>query len=285
MDQTLSAAVRRRGRFAILVALAACDHREAIPGTGPAPDVLVSLRSGAVTAPDSISAGWTRIRVEEDGARHILVVFRWPGSATDADLAAFFDALDTASATPAPATALGGPEVGDVGEVVVQLTPGRYILGCVQRGRQGHRHASLGESKVVVFTNGPVAPDRASPPAATQELRLVDFAYVGSDRWPAGSHLLRVESAGQQDHQLRLARLRDGASLQDWSNAPDPGKLGTAVAGVARMGPGAVAYLPVELAAGTYVVYCLMTDPASGREHVEMGMFRAIHVEANPFVR
>ena len=61
--------------------------------------------------------------------------------------------------------------------------------------------------------------------------------------------------------------------------AEDPGEIGTAVAGVARMGSGAVANLPVELRAGIYVAYCLITDPASGREPVEMGMLRAIQVE------
>jgi hypothetical protein len=61
-------------------------------------------------------------------------------------------------------------------------------------------------------------------------------------------------------------------------HAPDPSAVATPVAGVARMGPGAVTYLPVELSAGSYVAYCLVTDPASGREHVEMGMFRAIQV-------
>jgi uncharacterized cupredoxin-like copper-binding protein len=51
------------------------------------------------------------------------------------------------------------------------------------------------------------------------------------------------------------------------------------VAGVARLGPGAVAYLPVELPPGTYVLYCLTPDAASGRPHIQLGMFRAIEVE------
>ena len=168
-----------------------------------------------------------------------------------AALPAFLSALDTASATPPPlALALGGPEVGDVGEVVVRLTPGRYVLGCVRRGSQGHRHASTGEAKLLVVTSAAVTLSRKSPPPATQQLRLVDFAYVGPDRWPAGSHLLRVENGGRQEHQLRLALLRPGASVQDWMKAAGSGAIATNVAGVARMGPGAVAYLPVELAAG-----------------------------------
>jgi len=267
-------------RLAALVALhgapAACDPREAAHAATPVADVLVSVRAGAVTAPDSIGAGWARLRVEEDGAGHILVVFRLP---EDTDPTAFVAALDTARATPQPAIALGGPEVGDTGEVVIQFTPGRYVLGCVRRGPEGHRHASTGEAKVLVVTDAPVASGREVPPPATQQLRMVDFAYVGPERWPAGSHMLRVENGGRQEHQLRLVRLRPGSSLQDWLSADDRDKIGTAVAGIARLGPGAVAYLPVELPAGAYVAYCLILDPASGRLHIELGMLRAIQVE------
>lgn len=270
-------------RLVTLVALpgavCACRPGQSAHVADPVTDVAVSIEQGAVVAPDSVAAGWARVRVEEDGAGHILVFFRLAESATDADLAAFLAALDTASATPRAAIALGGPEVGDVGEVVLQLTPGRYVLGCVSRDSAGHRHASTGEAKLLIVTDGPVTADRMRPPAATQEMRMVDFAYVGPERWPAGTHMLRVENAGRQDHQFRLARLRPGSSIQDWMNAEDPSDIGPAIAGVARMGPGAVAYLPVELPAGGYVAYCLISDPSSGRQHVEMGMFRAIQVE------
>jgi len=252
---------------------------EAAHVTRPVPDLLVSVRAGAVAAPVSVGAGWSRVRVEEDGKGHILVVFRLPETAMDADVAAFLAALDTARATPLPAVALGGPEVGDTGEVVIQLTAGRYVLGCVVRGRDGHRHASAGEAKVLVVTESPLASGREVPPLATQHVRMVDFAYVGPERWPAGSHMLRVENGGRQEHQLRLVRLHPGASLQDWLNADDPNEVGTAVAGVARLGPGAVPYLPIELQAGAYVACCLIPDPASGRPHVELGMLRAIKVE------
>ena len=263
--------------LATLVALhAACHPRESEPVKSAPADLLVSVQSGAVTAPDSVGAGWARVRVEEDGGGHILVIFRLPETMTES---AFLAALDTASVTPEPAVALGGPEVGDTGEVVIQFTPGRYVLGCVRRGPEGHRHANTGEVKILMVADAPVAPGHELPPRATQEVRMVDFAYVGQDRWPAGPNMLRVENGGQQDHQLRLARLRSGSSVQDWMNADDPGDVGTAVTGIARLGPGAVAYLPVDLPAGAYVAYCLISDPASGQEHVEMGMLRAIQVE------
>lgn len=241
----------------------------------PAADLLVSMHAGSVSAPDSLIAGWTRIRVQEDGTGHILVVFRLPATATRTDVAAFLAALDTARTTPPPALALGGPEIGDTGEVVIQLTAGRYVLGCVSRGRDGHRHASTGEAKEIVVTGR----DTAAPPRGTQDVPMVDFAYTGPEQWKAGSHLLRVENRGRQDHQLRIVRLLAGSTLKDWINADDPGAHAKPVAGVARLGAGAVAYLPVELPRGEYVLLCLIPDAVSGRPHVALGMFRAIHVE------
>jgi hypothetical protein len=107
---------------------------------------------------------------------------------------------------------------------------------------------------------------------------MVDFAYVGPEAWQGGPQMLRVINRGAQDHQLRLARLRPGASIQDWMGAEDPGTVAEDVAGVARAGPGTVTYLPVDLAAGHYVLYCLVSDPASRAPHVMMGMFKEIEV-------
>ncbi len=108
---------------------------------------------------------------------------------------------------------------------------------------------------------------------------MVDFAYIVPERWAAGAHMLRVENRGRQDHQLRLMRLRDGSSVTTWMNAEAPDQHVVPVAGVARLGAGGVAYLPVELPRGAYLLYCLIPDPASGRPHVAMGMLRSIQVE------
>jgi hypothetical protein len=107
---------------------------------------------------------------------------------------------------------------------------------------------------------------------------MVDFAYVGPEQWASGTQLLRIENTGRQDHQMRLVRLREGASLQDWMEAEDPDALATTVAGMARVGPGEVAYLPVTLTTGTYIATCLVADGATKRPHIELGMLRAIRV-------
>ncbi|MEO7822491.1 MAG: hypothetical protein ABIS15_02710 [Gemmatimonadaceae bacterium] len=54
---------------------------------------------------------------------------------------------------------------------------------------------------------------------------------------------------------------------------------GEAVVGVARIGPGQVAYLPMFLEPGSYLATCLVQDPRTKTAHIEMGMFKAIQVE------
>jgi hypothetical protein len=264
----------KRWPVQLAVLLAACGRGESpMP---PLDNLLFSVQQDTVTGPDSTWSGWKRIRVEEDGRGHILVAFRLAEGAPVEAVASFLAALDTAVATPSAAVAIGGPEVGDTGEVIFQMTPGRYVLGCLRRSPDGHRHASTGEAKVLIVRPGP-GEEADNPPGATQEVQMVDFAYAGPERWPAGMHTLRVENTGTQDHQLQLARLSPGKSVSDWIESE--GAMARRVAGVARMGPGTVVYLPVDLPAGSYVVYCLVTDPVSGREHIEMGMYRAIEVE------
>jgi hypothetical protein len=120
----------------------------------------------------------------------------------------------------------------------------------------------------------------ATPPEATLHVGMTEFAFTGVDQWPSGSQLLRVENTGEQDHQLRLERFKPGRTLEEWLNVDDPGQLVIPVAGVARMGPGTVAYLPLDLEPGDYLLYCLIPDRATGRLHVGMGMMRAIRVRA-----
>jgi hypothetical protein len=275
---TLGAPLRRCGVVVGLLAVLACGD-PSHTATRAAADVQVTVRTAAIVAPDSVSPGWRRVHVDETDGAHIVVVFRMPATTTTDDVAAFVSALDTAPATPLPGVALGGPEVGARGDVIVHLTPGVYVLACVRRGEDGHRHARSGEYRVLHARSAEAADSVfAAPPAVTQEVRLVDFAYVGPDHWAPGVQVLRIENTGRQDHQVRLARLRDGASLQAWMMSDDPDTVATAIAGMARVGPGQVAYLPVTLPPGRYVLSCLVADLRTKRPHVELGMVREIYV-------
>ena len=270
-----------------LIVVAACGERDA-PKADPVAEepaapvvepVLVRVGAGSITAPDTVAPGWRLVRVEEDGAGHIPVIFLLQDSASTADTSIFLRELDESVETPGQALALGGPEVGDSGEVFIHFTPGRYLLGCVSRGEDGHRHATTGEARMIVVPDAPPAAGAYAAPEASYLVRMIDFAYMGPEQWEAGPQVLRVDNAGQQDHQVRIARLKEGATMRDWLYAEEPNDHATNIAGVARMGSGVVAYLPVDLPPGEYVIYCLVPDKDSGKPHVMMGMLRAIHVE------
>lgn len=277
----------RRGAYNVLFAtvLLACTDspraESAAPSTTPAAptaDVSVTVRTGVITSPDSASAGWTRVRVDEDDDHHIIVAFQLPAASSDEQIAAFVAALDASPATPSPGVAMGGPEIGAHGEVLMNLSPGVYVLACVSRGDDGHRHAIRGESKVLRVTARATATAADTTPRGTQDVRLIDFAFMGPDHWAAGEQLLRIENTGKQDHQLRLERLHDGVTLQQWMQTEAQETVATPIAGMARLGPGQTAYLPVTLTAGSYVAYCLVSDPSTKQQHVMLGMIRAIQV-------
>jgi hypothetical protein len=264
--------------FAMLAVLASPRPIKVPASLSPLADglVRVTIRTGTVSAPNSLPAGWTRLWMLADTPNHAPALFRLPdGTKSKAQLAAFLANLDTASATPRGALAMGGRIAADSGEIVVELAPGRYVFTCLTKDDGGHRHGIAGESRMLEVTRARAASSRGS--RARVSMRMTDFAFLGPDRWAAGSYLVRVENVGRQDHQFRIARLPANVTADSAIRSGDPRRLVTPVTGLGRMGP-SVAYLPVRLTPGTYLLFCLVHDPATGRTHDKLGMYRVIHV-------
>lgn len=266
-----------------LIALAlpfpfAAAQRAATTTSASYPSLAVAVRPGAMEAPDSTPGGWTRIELTKTG-RHVVVVFRLREGA---EPAAFLAALDTARMTPSMGQAVGGPEVMNPGSVVLNLTPGRYVVACMVRDTpNARRHLVAGESRTFV-----VAPKRAGnratamPPRGEVEVHMFDFAYRAPERWPARAKWVRVSNEGKEDHLMLVARLREGATLREWSAAPATDTvIAKPLTGVARTSPGEVVYLPFALTPGRYVIYCRIQHSASGTLHEKMGMIKEIVVE------
>lgn len=250
----------------------------AAPSASWLPELLVAVRPGAIEAPDSVQSGWTRFHLVKDQRRHVVVLFRLRA---DTDPAAFLAALDTARMTPSTGLAVGGPEVVNAAEVVLELAPGRYVLACMARNTpDAKRHLSTGESKVIVVTAGRAAKRAAAkPPRASVEVHMVDFAYRAAARWPRATQWVRVSNEGKEDHLVLVARLHDGATLREWATSKTPDSLATPLTGVARTSPGGVVYLPVAIAPGRYVLYCRIQHASTGTLHEKLGMFKEITVE------
>lgn len=247
----------------------------AIPGGDSV--LFAQVSTGKMSASKVVTAGWRALRVNRtDNASHILVAF---GIDPSLSVASFVAALDSFPNTPAGAVALGGPE-GITNEVLLRLPAGRVIVACVSRAEDGHRHATKGELAEVEIKPAVVTSiaDSAPPESSVIDVPLSDFAFLGLEQIPAATRYLRVRNRGQQDHQLRIVRLKEGKNIADWVKDPDGTSEAEGAFGMARLGSPHDAYLPVSLRPGAYVFFCLVADPASKKPHVEMGMLKQIFV-------
>ena len=225
-----------------------------------------------------MGSGWTRLHLVKEKGRHVVVLFRLRDGTSPA---AFLAALDTARMTPSTGVAVGGPEVVSAAEVVMDLAPGRYVVACMVRDTpDAKRHLVLGESKVIIVGPNRVARRTAAkPPSASAQVHMLDFAYRTPDRWKRGAQWVRVSNEGKEDHLVLIARLRDGATVREWTTAKATDSVSTPLTGVARTSPGGVVYLPLALSPGRYVLYCRIPHSSSGTLHEKLGMFKEITVE------
>lgn len=129
----------------------------------------------------------------------------------------------------------------------------------------------------------------ACAPAGTQAPEIVvvgtDYAFAHPDTLPAGRTALAFENRGRVHHELMLAKLKPGVTLEQALAANQAGDdvrtLQEDGASVLYASPGgrSTARLLVDLEAGrTYAVVCLMRDTEQAPPHAVMGMVSSIAV-------
>ncbi len=239
-------------------------------------EIIVTARSGRFDAPDSVPAGWRRVRFHQapGGIGRNLVLFAVTPSLDLDSLAAI---LDSAQRSPDGAVAHGGLEsprrAQDTASVLMPFAPGRYVWTSLTRAPNGRRHVTNGMWRPLIVT-GEFA---ATPtPAATVGVRLVDHAFVSDDSWPSGPIRIEIANEGTQDHILNLMRMKGDQTLTEYLDQPGSSER---IGGISRLGPGQVVQLELDLEPGRYVALCLIRDPVTGRMHIELGMARIITVE------
>jgi hypothetical protein len=135
---------------------------------------------------------------------------------------------------------------------------------------------------------------RASTEAlAAGEVEVVgmDYAFKVPRELPSGRTVFRFRNDGKVRHELNIALLTPGATVQQFiaaANASKPlGAMIDAPVGVlfAKPGQRSPSALSTELRAGrTYVVLCIFKDSAAAPKHHALGMFSEIHVTAEKSV-
>jgi hypothetical protein len=119
----------------------------------------------------------------------------------------------------------------------------------------------------------------STPPAPLPEsdltLTLVDYAFAFSEPPTAGAHVIRVEVAAEQAHEVAFFRLADGKTMDDvaaWAQTFQGESPMTPVGGVPGLRAGQVADVYVNFTPGQYVALCFLPDATDGQLHLMHGM-------------
>lgn len=126
----------------------------------------------------------------------------------------------------------------------------------------------------VIALAGCGSQSQATIPGVTMVAK--DYAFEAPQTVPIGLVSITLDNQGKEDHQINIARLRDGVTREQITQAlqgpPDQLlPLLSFVGGVNTIAPGKQQTVVVNLPAGEYMGFCFVASP-DGKAHVEKGM-------------
>jgi plastocyanin len=117
--------------------------------------------------------------------------------------------------------------------------------------------------------------EEAAPGAAVVEVTATEYAFEpASTTLAAGLTALHLVNGGQEDHELSIARIADGHTLQEaleFEGDPEEAGLIVEPTGHAFAEPGQDSYINVELVPGNYGMVCFV-EAEDGTPHAFKGM-------------
>lgn len=260
----------------VLLALTACGGEEATTTAQPR-EVHFTAADFSFEGPETIESGMVTFVLDNVGETwHHLQLVRLPEDMSMEDFEAGLAGMQPGSPPPPWWEDAGGvnpPPPGEPARVTMMVEPGEYAVLCMVDTPDKVPHVMKGMLSPLTVTAS------ADPPAPLPEsdltLTLVDFAFSFSSPLTAGSHVIRVENAASQGHEIALFRFLPGMGMEDlaaWAAAYEGPPPMTAMGGVPGIAPGQVADMHVDLTPGDYVALCFLPDAADGMPHLEKGM-------------
>jgi hypothetical protein len=281
--------LHRKLGCATLLAVAlvvACGPASTPAARKPAPSamspdhVTVTAREYRFIMPATWHSGWAAVTLLNDGAApHQLQLARLRSGVSSEQVRTAFLRGD-ARAAFAGLELVGGPDTVEPGLgqlVMVRLDPGDYLGLDLASGADGVQNVSHGMLQPFTVSGPPAGAE----PSAQGDLVERSFGYAVLPI-PARRVVLRVRNVSADDaHEAAIVRPESGRDIDDVLSflrrpaGPPPFRF---VGGVAGLEPGGISYLNLELDAGSYVLFCFVTDPETGRFHFDEGMIQSFTV-------
>jgi hypothetical protein len=119
----------------------------------------------------------------------------------------------------------------------------------------------------------------AEPEANEVAVEATEFEFILDGEFTTDTTGLTLTNTGEQDHEARIFAIPAAAVLEEvLASEIDAGEVQFPAA---HAGPGFEDVMVFEepLLPGRYLLLCFITDPASGQEHVQLGMVVDFTVE------
>lgn len=237
--------------------------------------VTVTASDYAFSAPDSIPAGFTEIRLLNRGTEmHHVLLIRLDAGKTMKDL---FGAMKPEGPLPAWAREVGGPNTpgpGGESEAILRLVAGRYAMVCVIPSPDGKAHVMKGMAKEIVVTPAVSNTSNANL-RVSSTMTLADYAFQLSQPLQAGKQTIRVRNVAAQAHEVVFVRLQPGKKTADvlaWMEKMEGPPPGTLIGGTTPMATGEENLITMDLTPGDYGLLCFAPDAKDGKPHSMHGM-------------
>jgi len=274
---------RRPTLFAVL-ALVACagdgdpsvQESSATPVASPR-EVRFVASDFAFEGPESFEEGMITFVLENTSETwHHLQLVRLPEGLSFAEFQERLATMQPGQPIPEWFVEAGGvnpPPTGGVARATQFVEAGEYAVLCVVDTPDHIPHVMKGMIRPLNVT--PSASPPAPLPAADLTLTLVDYAFSFSAPPTRGRHVIRVENAVTQSHEIVLFRLLPGKTVDDFAawgatyEGPPPVEV---LGGVPAFRSGLVSTMEVDLTPGEYLAVCFVPDATDGAPHIAHGM-------------
>ena len=259
------------------------DQNQPVAEAPSIPEISIDAADFSYSAPDTVIAGWVRVKLTNSGAEPHHVQFLRLNDGVS--LAQFQEALKKGEG---PALALV-QQMGGVGaiaptgsaQVVLNLPAGDYVILCFIPSPSDHvAHLAKGmiDTIKVEQANGLTAEE----PTATLAVNLKDFLFELPDSISTGPVVIKVTNEGPEPHELNLLMLAEGKTLEDvkqYLANPQGMPPFRPVGGMNGLNPGLSGYIEFDLQPGKYVAICNIPSPLLGHAHSELGMIQEFTIE------
>jgi hypothetical protein len=273
------------------ILLTACASGASAPaGRPPVPNAVASgaTAGASVTVraverrfllPAHWPSGWVTVTLLNDGAQpHQLQLARLRPGASAGTLRSAF--LGSPAAAFAQLELAGGPDTVEPGtgqQVTVRLDRGSYVALDLSVGPDGVQNVKEGMLQPFEADQPPAG----GPPLSSATLVERSFRFEVPAISARPSTLEVRNDSGMDAHEAAVVQPATGQGLQgvqaflDAPTGPPPFRF---VGGMAALEAGQAGFLSLDLAPGSYVLLCAVTDAATGRFHFEEGMIQPFTV-------